>query len=249
MTADFHTNVLYSSTDERSKKGWSLETGLFLLVLAACLLAGPAGCVVGYRYDSVSDTVVNDSGQSSRVEGHGHVVYTGLILDFRVLRFSYPYVGGQYEIEASGPGAVSTDSQAYNTREQSFHLDVPLLSIWSEENGIGYPGTLEHRHSIDLWLSGTANFYGGPHGWVEGGLVWYKHDLMAVRLFGGWGETPVDVAVEMQRGDGTTSTAFFDSTAGGPSGGIEVTVLAGEQALDFLNWFAGQQDAAEEGPK
>jgi hypothetical protein len=210
-----------------------------LLICAVCL----SGCVVGYRHQTVSDEVVNEFSQSATVEGSSDMVYLGLILDFRILRFGTPAVGGNVELAANNERGAYRDE--YNQQMNGFQLDVPLVSFWSEEEGFGYPGVLKHRHSVDLWVSGTYVPVSPPNWWTDASLVYYNHNLFAVRVFGGYGQIPFDGTLTGYS-NGSQTFDMFETTVGGPTYGVEFTILAGEQALDFINWFGNAQNAAAE---
>lgn len=210
-------------------------------LLAVVWLVVLSGCVVGYRHHKVSDEVVNEFSQTANVEGTSDMVYLGLILDFRVLRFGTPAVGGAIEMSAESERGQYRDE--YNQQMNGFQLDVPLISFWSEEEGFGYPGILKHRHSVDLWVSGTLMPVSPPNWWSEASLVYYNHDLFAVRIFGGYGQLPFDGTLTGYS-NGSQTYDMFETTVGGPTYGAEVTILAGEQALDFIKWFGEAQNAA-----
>ncbi|MGM0556341.1 MAG: hypothetical protein ACQEVA_08165 [Myxococcota bacterium] len=210
---------------------------LCVLMCVACL----SGCLLGYRYQGVSDQAVNELSKTADVEATGHMIYLGVTLDFRFLRVGTPSMGGNFEVSASNEGGRYGDE--YNVQLNGFQLDAPVVSLWSEEEGFGYPGLLEHRHSLDFWLSGTLMPVNPPHWWADASLVYYNHDLLAVRAFGGYGRIPFDGTVSGYL-SGERSADMFETTVGGPTFGVELTILAGEQALDFLNWFGDAQNAA-----
>lgn len=209
-----------------------------LLACVVCL----SGCVFGYRYQGVSDEAVNELSRSAQVEGAGHMVFLGLTLDFRYFRVGTPSIGGNFEMSASNDRGRYGDE--YNVQLNGFQLDAPVVSFWSADEGFGYPGVLKHRQSLDFWLSGTFMPVSPPHWWADASLVYYQHDLMAVRAFAGYGRVPFDATVVGYTATGNQTVDMFETTVGGPTYGVELTILAGEQALDFLNWFGKAQDAA-----
>jgi hypothetical protein len=222
----------------KTQAGTVVRAARWLVVLGALWLTG---CVFGYRYQGVSDQATNELSKTADVEATGHMVYLGVTLDFRFFRVGTPSMGGNFEVTASNEGGRYGDE--YNVQLNGFQLDAPVLSLWSEEEGVGYPGLLEHRHSVDFWLSGTFMPVNPPHWWADASLVYYNHDLLAVRAFGGYGRIPFDGTVSGYL-DGERSADMFETTVGGPTFGVELTILAGEQALDFIRWFGEAQNAA-----
>jgi hypothetical protein len=75
------------------------------------------------------------------------------------------------------------------------------------------------------------------------GLVYYHHDLVAVRAFSGWGAVPYDGQTSRFGKDGP-EFEFWEATPNGYTGGIELTLGAGEQALDFIKFFLSNQESA-----
>lgn len=214
-----------------------------LTLVLSCLLAiAASGCTLGYRYHHLDSEVTSAAGANAQVEGSGHMVELGVVLDFRYFRAGNPYVGASYEMDLNEPGGGGTYKSS-TIETQPFRIDVPVVSLWSEDGGIGYPGTMIHRQSVELWLSGTLRPSELPMWWADASLVYYHHDMVAVRAFGGWGAVPFDGETS-QFGPGGTTYEFYETTAGGYSAGVELTVGAGEQALDFIKYFIGSQKNA-----
>lgn len=234
--------MMYVTTSGSSKtRGAGLGPLRGSLVLMSVMWL--SGCVVGYRYHGLDEEAVSPAGDIAQVRGQGHMVYLGLVLDFRYLRVGTPAMGARYELEAQSEGGFWRED--YSAELRGFQLDLPVLSLWSEDEGVGYPGRLVHRRSVDIWLGGALMPGERPHWWADASVVYYDHDLWAARLFAGYGEAPVDATL---RGwsEGNTTFEYYETMVGGPTAGIELTVLAGEQALDFLTWFGEAQDAAVE---
>lgn len=225
---------------------WILRRARLSLCLM-CLGVMSAGCTIGYRYHHVDGAVESESGMRGHIEGGGHVVELGVVLDFRYLRLLMPFLGGSYDLALEAD--AGTRAQRFDTFEKrGYRLDLPVLSLWNERGGIepGYPGVMVHRESVELWLSATA--HAGPPmlGFADLGVVYYQHNLVAVRAFGGWGVAPFR---ETTGGFGPGGRVRYDTwktSAGGLSGGIELTLGAGEQALDFLKFFLSSQKAVED---
>ncbi|QDG53286.1 hypothetical protein FIV42_21825 [Persicimonas caeni] len=214
----------------------------FALIVSCLAAVVSTGCTLGYRYHHLDSEIANAAGANAQVEGSGHMVELGIVLDFRYFRVGNPYVGASYEMDvtdAAGGGAY----QSSTIETQPFRLDVPVVSLWSEDGGLGYPGTMVHRKSVELWLSGTLRPTTLPMWWADASLVYYHHDLVAVRAFGGWGAVPFEGQTTQFSTEGTTYE-FWETTAGGYSAGVELTLGAGEQALDFIKYFIRNQKEA-----
>jgi hypothetical protein len=223
----------------------SLRRLLIAVVVAAALTC--VGCTIGYRYHHLDSSITNAAGNSAQVEGSGHTVEMGIVFDFRVLRAVMPYVGANYELDVRddrGGGGY----QESMTEARGFRLDLPALSLWSDEGGIGYPGTMVHRQSVELWLSGTIRPGSPPLWWSDVGLVYYHHDAVAVRAYGGWGQAPFTGTTTSFDADGVQDQ-FWEASVGGPTAGVELTLGAGEQMLDFFKFFLDNQDTAGKPPK
>ena len=215
------------------------------LLLALCVL-GATGCTVGYRYHHVDATTLSATGTPGELGGSGHMVELGIVLDVRYLRLVLPYMGASYEMEltASDGGRAQQKSMI---EKRGFRLDVPALSLWNGKNGWepGYPGVMKHRQSVELWLSATGRVDDPVLGFADLGLVYYHHDLVALRAFGGWGGVPFE---QTSTGFGLNRPRqeFWKTSATGPTAGVELTIGAGEQALDFFNFFFDSQKKIED---
>jgi hypothetical protein len=203
------------------------------------------GCTLGYRYHHLDSDITNATGANAQVEGSGHTVELGIVLDFRYFRFVSPYMGSTYEMDiADSRGGAGHQSSTEEVR--GVRLDVPLVSLVNEDGAIGYPGTMVHRkESWELWASVTARPSKLPLWYADLGVVYYHHDLVAVRAFGGWGAVPYDGQTSRFNQDGAIYE-FWEANPNGYTGGIELTMGAGEQALDFIKFFISNQDKAGE---
>lgn len=216
-----------------------LISSLFLAMVAL------SGCTIGYRYHNVDSQITNAAGANAQVVGSGHMVELGVVLDFRFFRLVAPFMGSTYDIDIRDD-AGGHDHRAVTDEVRGFRLDVPVLSVWNGDDGFspGYPGLMEHRQSVELWLSGTGHLTKPPQWYADVGVVYYHHDLVAVRAFGGWGGVPYD-GQTARFGPGGADYNFWKASPTGFTGGVEVTLGAGEQALDFIKFFIGNQKAAE----
>ncbi len=218
---------------------------LFFLAATIALSVVLTGCTIGYRYHRIDDTISNAVGANAKVKGSSQMVELGVVLDFRYFRMVAPYLGAKNEMDiAASDGGGDHKSQVIE--ERGFRLDVPVVSVWNDDDGfsLGYPGTMVHRNSLELWLSGTGRFSQPPMWFGDVGLVYYHHNWAAVRVFGGWGEMPVTGQTSTFDAQGS-QFQFWKTTAGGFTAGADLTIGAGEQALDFLKYFFRAQESAE----
>ncbi|AWV90728.1 hypothetical protein [Bradymonas sediminis] len=218
---------------------------LATLLLGACLL-GTTGCTIGYRYHHIDDATLSERGTRGDIKGGGHMVELGLVLDVRYLRLVMPYMGASYEMELQASDGAQV-AQSTMIEKRGFRLDVPALSIWNGKTGWGpgYPGIMKHRQSVEIWLSATGRVDDPLLGFADLGLVYYHHDLVAVRAFGGWGGAPFK-QTSSTYGLENRRPEFWKTSATGPTGGVELTIGAGEQALDFIMYFLGTQKKIED---
>lgn len=219
----------------------------FFLILICLLATIASGCTLGYRYHSLDSNIANATGANAQVEGSGHTVEFGIVLDFRYFRLVSPYLGSTYEMDI-------TDSRGGGGHQSSLEevravrLDVPLVSLLNEDGTIGYPGIMVHRKSLELWGTVTARPSELPLWYADLGVVYYHHNLVAVRAFGGWGAVPFDGQTSRLGKDGV-DYEFWQANPDGFTGGIELTLGAGEQALDFIKFFIANQEAAGKPPR
>ena len=208
------------------------HSALFLVFLVA-VSALTSGCIVG---GSVSQLQTDDIGSSgvpvtSVIERESMVV--GSAFDFRAVRLV-----SALDMRTLSPKPetrstlVKKSSKADYGELRMMRLDLPLLSLWDfESGGVGYPGVLPHRHTIDVWArGGTSNADGDYELFYGGALTYYRAGGIAVTLTADrWGlETEVttleNIGQVVHQGD-ATGWAF----------GIEVTLFAGEYALDIFS--------------
>lgn len=217
-------------------------------VIALLLVVTLSGCSLGYRYHHLGGSMENAAGANAQIEGAGHTFVMSTVLDFRYARLLTSYLFPSYTYElVDDAGGSGHHSSKFETR--GFQLDAPVVSFWSEddETTIGYPGRMEHRQSLELWLSGSSRVDVQPSAWADVGLVYYHHNLFAARLFAGWGTIAIDDSTSRLASEGTEQQ-FWDTDAGGLTAGFDVTFAAGEHALDFLKFFVDAQDEAGKPP-
>jgi hypothetical protein len=217
-------------------------------LISSCLALMATGCTLGYRYHNLDSKITNATGANAQIEGSGHTVELGIVLDFRYFRLVSPYLGSSYEMDIADSRGGG-DHQTSTEEVRGVRLDVPLVSLVSEGGGVGYPGTMVHRKgSLELWGSITARPSELPLWYADLGVVYYHYNLVAVRAFGGWGAVPYEGQTS-RMGRNNVEYEFWEATPNGYTGGIELTVGAGEQALDFLKWFGDSQEAAGKPPR
>lgn len=208
-------------------------------ILAVCLTL--SGCAIGYRNHGLS-TQKTVSDVTVEVEGDQDVVGFGTVLDFRAVRFIAPFVNISEEFVLSDDrGGGSTERAQKKTRH--LRIDAPVMTFWSLATGAGLEWTpmLEHRTSIDLWLGGESDLRTDDASyWLDVGLGYYQYNLVAIRVFAGWGGRPFR-GVSRYLEKSTT----VDSYVQGFGGGIEITLAAGEYALDFVKFLMDFDEAQQ----
>lgn len=213
---------------ERTKCGyWILLAALTLVVTST------SGCMIGYRNHSLAHRSTMD-GTTVEVEGDEDVVGVSAVADFRFVRVSMPLTLTRQKLTLTdtegGVGGYSVDREL-----RHYRVDAPLVSFWSTERGLGlaYPGLLEHRSSVELWGGAESNLLSdGASTWFDAGLAYYAYNLVAIRVFAGWGSVPFRAA--------TTSVGEVRSWTGrvsGPGIGVSITLGAGEHLLDFVKFL------------
>ncbi len=220
--------------------GMKLRSVIQWVVLIAVTCS--SGCVMGYRHQHFEhQEVVNDVAVD--LEGSQGTVGYSMVFDFRVLRVSSPFITTFEEVELSddrgGRGRYDAERKSRYLR-----VDAPVATFWKRGNGFGldYTGMLQHRTSIDLWIGAESDLRTeeATH-WLDVGIGYYQYNLFAVRLFGGWGVKPF-------RGSSRyfSQDAVIDTQLQGFGGGIEITLAAGEYALDFIQYLLDIDEAQSE---
>ncbi|MFU8807322.1 MAG: hypothetical protein ACNA8W_26170 [Bradymonadaceae bacterium] len=212
-----------------------IQTWPFLL-LFVILFAG-VGCIVGVRGHQFAGTVT-DHGQTADVTGSAHAMELGIVADFRYFRLALPFEGLEATLTGSGRDGGRFVTEGYQ-EFRALRLDVPLLSFYefSKKSWLGYPGRMVHRQSIELWWTGAMEPTSNPYWWTDVGVTYYHHNLVAVRIFGGYAELPFNEAMRGVFVDGQQTTRNWEGRAPGISFGLDITLFAGEHALDFLMYM------------
>lgn len=209
---------------------------LLVGILVFVLFSG-TGCLIGVRGHQFTGTVT-DHGEIADVEGSAQGMELGIVADFRYFRLALPFEGIEAKITGTGREGGRFVAEGYS-EFRALRLDVPLLSIRDFEKGqwLKYPGTMVHRQSLEIWWTGAMEPTRNPYWWTDVGITYYHHNLVAVRLFGGYTQYPFS---ELMRGviiDNVQQTRRWEGRAPGLSFGLEVTLFAGEHGLDFLKYM------------
>ncbi len=218
---------------------WTLALGA---LAPGCIMAGNAGTLGA----SSLTNPVDDGTVDLSLDRRAFII--GTAFDFRVAR-----VVTSLEMVTHEPLVGLTPDQRLDPTIQDksyverrlLRLDVPALTLWEFREGrIGYPGLIPHRHSLDLWArAGTADLDGDAGGFFGGALTYYRTGAFAVALtLDRWNE-PADIRA--LRADGVNRT-FAGDTFGWVVG-FEVTLAAGEYALDIINELLGIDERIRQG--
>jgi hypothetical protein len=196
------------------------------------------GCIAGVHHHRVHSTVPIDDGQRAEVRGQVNSVDLGIIADFRYLRLGFPFEGHRRQIEVNpeGGGQFALDEVV---ELRAIRLDVPIYSLvdLSEEpSGLRYPGRMRRRHSIEIWGSGSVGFTPIHPSTATMGLVYYNYSRLAIRLYGGVSGNPFE-GVERRIEGGAEVNQRRSGYAYGGVAGVEVTLAAGEYALELIQFF------------
>lgn len=167
----------------------------------------------------------------------------GSVFDFRAARIvaSLEMVTREPKVQLTNNQVLdpTTTGSRYEER-RVLRLDVPALTLWEfREKRLGYPGLIPHRQSLDLWArAGTSDLQGDQGGFLGGALTYYHTGRVAISLtVDRWSE-PSDIRALSASG---TNRTFEDDVAGWVVG-FEVTLAAGEYALDILDTLLGIDD-------
>lgn len=205
--------------------------------LAVVLLVLLSGCTFGYRHTRHSSTVAREDGRELEVDGQGHTVNLGATFDFRYFRFSMPF-GAIYRLLYFEDEEGGRDRQDIVQERRFYRLDVPVLSLWDMKDGggIGYPGTMPKRRSLELWISAETDLLKEYEWWVDAGLVYYKYNGIGLRLYFGGGAVPYHAATPQP---GSRFPIIWEGHAPMFGAGLELTFTAGEYGLEVIDYLVG----------
>lgn len=198
-----------------------------------------AGCMVGGQLGQVSDPSLTSAlspNTTAELEVTQKTFLLGTIFDLRAARITVSLemksLQPQVSLSPAGTPAPTAERSAYLER-RVLRLELPVLSFWDldHQTALGYPGLMEHRHSVDLWLrTGTPDLGLDQGGFAGVGLGWYKTDFLAVTLTADYWSEPA--GIEALGANDVLST--FGGEVQGWVFGVELTIAAGEYALDIL---------------
>ncbi|RAL20066.1 hypothetical protein DL240_19070 [Lujinxingia litoralis] len=206
----------------------SVKAMMVALILG--LSPGMSGCVVGGYHQRINSSF-EEAGQARQAEGFVNAMELGVVADFRYLRLGMPFEGQQREfVVEDDQGRQLTTEDVVELR--SLRLDVPLWSFRNfETRAMGYPGVMPRRKSLELWASGSLGLTPTDQRTVGLGLVYYRYGSVAVRLHGDYVQAPYSGRVRELNG----STPWAGHAPGWMAG-LEVTVAAGEYALELIKF-------------
>lgn len=203
-----------------------------------------AGCIVGVHHHQVGSTVHADDHTAS-VDGSVSGVDLGVMADFRYVRVGMPFEGQRHQlaVDVDGEGGFEID-QVFEMR--SLQLDVPLYSFRDfddEPSGRWYPGNMPQRHSLELWVGGSVGVTPLHSSTATLSLAYYRYGGIAARLYGGVSFTSYTGLVGADSGSGQVRREGF---APGAVVGLEVTLAAGEYALELIEYIIEWDRTASE---
>lgn len=218
---------LQTGTSMYRKPAQLLALSLLVTVTApACILAGNMGSVADPSMSAGVGTSPGDITVQRRA------MEVGTALDFRAVRAVSTIEMVTKDPEGSlDSGGEVLAKESYAER-RLVRLDVPALALWDFDNGgIGYPGTMKHRHSLDLWgRGGLVAEAGDPQTFAGGALTYYRTGSIAASFtVDYWMET-----TQMKAIDDLGTLNIYNGNTGGWVVGVELTVAAGEYALDIF---------------
>jgi hypothetical protein len=212
-----------------------MNRGSTLILLLVVVVV--SGCSIGYRYTGHHSTFTRDDGRELEIRGSSHSGHLAASFDFRYFRLMVPFEGGRRVIrvrdDEGNPDTIEL------IRERRFYrLDVPLVSLWDLENKQfgGYPGSMRHRKSLELWLSGESNAQIDHEWWVDLSFVRYAYNGVGIKVYGGAGAVPFDAATPVQ---GTRFPRLWHGNAPMFGAGIEFIFFTGEYGLDVVEYLLG----------
>jgi len=205
-------------------------------VLAISCLLVVSGCTLSYRHTRHASTHTREDGRQLEIEGQGNAAHLGATFDFRYFRFSMPFEAS-YRVLNFRDESGSQDRQDIVHERRFYRLDVPVLSMWDlNDGGIGYPGVMRHRRSLEFWISAESDFMTEHEWWVDGGLVYYSYNGVGLRLHVGTGGVPFRAATPQRT---SRFPILWDGQAPMFGAGLEITFTSGEYGLEVVEYLIG----------
>lgn len=203
---------------------------ILLLVLAwAC-----TGCAVGYRHQWGQERPY-DRGVSADVNHSADVFYAGVVFDFRFIRFLTPqeeFIHDETFVDDLGGRSANHGRRT----QRMLRVDVPVLSVWTPKDGaeLKYPPTMKMRDSLEFVVGGDIDLEGGRTMRVDGAIAYQHSQWAGLRAFGGWHWSNYHGST---RSIDQPVARIWDGTVDGPQVGVELTMFAGEYALQVVEWL------------
>lgn len=203
-------------------------------VAVTLLLFSQLGCAAGYRHQWGA-AEARSHGLGAHVETDADMFWGGVVLDVRFVRVLFPrqeFIHHQRIVDERG----GRDGDHGRQTRQTFELDVPLVSVWTPEAGLGmgYPPLHKMRKGLEVWATGTVEVEGGRWYALEASAVYYHAPWAAMKVFGGWQSSTYEGAttyIDQPLG------VIWEGRTSGPSVGAELTLFSGEYALNVLKWL------------
>lgn len=197
-----------------------------------------SGCIVGVHHHRLPSTFEYE-GESGTASGSINSVDVGVVADFRYFRLAFPFEGHRRKLELRGEdGTVVSQDEVVEMR--TLRLDVPLLSLKSFSKTAEprwYPGAMARRESLELWLSGSVGMMPDHPVTATASVVYYRYGALAVRLFGGASFVPYEGRTRSISATGDQRHKAISGYLPAAIAGLEVTLAAGEYALELLQFF------------
>lgn len=220
----------------------------FLWALLLCGIGGwtNVGCIGGVHHHRINSTVEHGE-QIADVTGTVDSADFGVVADFRYARLALPFEGHRRQINVDfRNGSQFSVDQVVEIR--ALRADVPLWSakdLSDDESETWYPGRMNQRHSLEVWASGSVGVTPIHPASASLGLVYYRYGAVAVRLFAGVSKTPYS-GLDRAFIDGTEINRRREGHATGMVAGLEVTLAAGEYALELLRFIVDRDRAGRD---
>ncbi len=202
-----------------------------------------SGCIAGMHHHRVEGGF-GPGGADGTVSGTVNSVDLGGVADFRYLRLAVPFEGQRRDLQVSGDAGVFSLQEVVENR--TLRLDVPLFSLkdFSDEpEGLRYPGRMRRRESLELWISGSAGMTPIHPFTATASLVYYRYGMFAVRAYGGASMTPFEGRARSVV-DGAEQIGRVQGYGPGLVIGVEVTLAAGEYALELVEFIVDADRSA-----
>lgn len=212
------------------------------MALMLGLSLGLSGCMLGGYHQRISSSF-EEAGQPRQAEGSINAIELGVVADFRYARVGMPFEGQQREFVVSdGENQVSVEEVV---ELRALRLDVPLWSFRNfKTKSMGYPGLMPRRESLELWATGSVGISPIPTRTVGLGLVFYRFGSVAIRVHGDYVMVPYSEDVRRIGG-----VDRWEGHAPGWMAGLEVTVAAGEYALELIKFVLDVDKTSRERTK